>query len=293
MNRYEGLCCPVCKAKLFDDEDIVVCPDCGAPHHGDCWNQLHHCAYADAHGTENQWMPPKFKLPHEDVRDDLQQEQLRAQREKRSLITDDYDGDDDGARSRIIEKMLVAGGVDKNERLGGERAENIAMFIGVNVPRYLRVFKEMLFNNAKIGWNWLAFLVPQLWLFSRKCYKAGSIAAAYALFNTIMLSLIMGSGSDIYNLLTSASKDVSLLFTNPLLLAYMILLGLSLVVHIIFGMFGDYIYKNHVFSSIKALHESGEDDDDTIIKTGGISFFAPVLVYFIIEMLAVIIPMFI
>ncbi len=30
-NRYSGLCCPVCKVKFKDDDDIVVCPVCGAP----------------------------------------------------------------------------------------------------------------------------------------------------------------------------------------------------------------------------------------------------------------------
>ena len=38
-NRYSGLCCPVCKVKFKDDDDIVVCPACGAPHHRSCYNQ--------------------------------------------------------------------------------------------------------------------------------------------------------------------------------------------------------------------------------------------------------------
>lgn len=290
MNRYEGLCCPVCKAKLFEDDDIVVCPDCGAPHHRVCWQQIGHCGYSDAHGTENQWQPPKIELPHEDE----PQNELQPQTERRrAFFDDDGEQDDERAREKVINQMLTAGGVGKDEKIGEESARSIALFVGVNVPRYLRVFKEMLFNNSKVGWNWLAFLVPQFWLFSRKCYKSGSIAAAFTLLTTLMMSTLMGNNSEMYNLLTSASKDLSLFFTSPVLLTYLILLGIALVVHIFFGLFGDYIYKYRVFSSVKAIRESGEGDDDALIKAGGINFFAPVGVYFAIELLSVIIMMFI
>lgn len=290
MNRYEGFSCPVCMAKLFEDDDIVVCPECGAPHHRSCWQQSGNCAYANTHGTENQWQPPKFELPQNDV-SAAEPQQSQSQQGDRTIIDDEQD--EDKARDRIISQMLTAGGVGKNEKMGEESARSIALFVGVNVPRYLRVFKEMLFNNTKIGWNWLAFLVPQFWLFSRKCYKAGSIAAAFALFSTIMTSLMMGGNSEFYNLITSASKDVTLFFTNPVVPAYLVLLCISLVVHIIFGLFGDYIYKSYVFSSVKALRESGESDEDEYIKAGGINFFAPVGVYFAIELLSVIVIMFI
>ena len=283
------MCCPVCKAKLFEDDDIVVCPDCGAPHHRSCWKQIGHCAYTDAHGTENQWQPPKIELPPEEG-----PQQNQPQSERRKVITyDDGEQDEEKAREKIIDQMLTASGVGKNEKIGEESARSIAMFVGVNVPRYLRVFKEMLFNNTKIGWNWLAFLVPQFWLFSRKCYKSGSIAAAFTLLSTLMMSTLMGNNAQMYNLLTDVSKDASLLFTEPVLIAYLILFGVSLVVHIIFGLFGDYIYRSFVFSSVKTLRESGETDDDSYIKAGGINFFAPVGVYFAIELLSVIIMMFI
>ena len=290
MNRYEGFSCPVCMAKLFEDDDIVVCPECGAPHHRSCWQQSGNCAYANTHGTENQWQPPKFELPQNDV-SAAEPQQSQSQQGGRTIIDDEQD--EDKARDRIISQMLTAGGVGKNEKMGEESARSIALFVGVNVPRYLRVFKEMLFNNTKIGWNWLAFLVPQFWLFSRKCYKAGSIAAAFTLFSTIMTSLMMGGNSEFYNLITSASKDVTLFFTNPVVPAYLVLLCISLVVHIIFGLFGDYIYKSYVFSSVKALRESGESDEDEYIKAGGINFFAPVGVYFAIVLLLVIFIMFI
>lgn len=58
MFFYEGYVCPVCKSKFKESEDIVACPDCGAPHHRDCWNQVGHCLFADDHGTSRQWKRP-------------------------------------------------------------------------------------------------------------------------------------------------------------------------------------------------------------------------------------------
>lgn len=55
MFFYEGLSCPVCGKPFEEGEDIVACPQCGAPHHRDCWKQEGHCHFADAHGTAEQW----------------------------------------------------------------------------------------------------------------------------------------------------------------------------------------------------------------------------------------------
>ena len=47
------LTCSVCHAYLFDDDDVVYCPVCGAPHHRDCYKSIGHCAFEEAHGTES------------------------------------------------------------------------------------------------------------------------------------------------------------------------------------------------------------------------------------------------
>ena len=41
--------CAICGSYLFDDDDIVYCPECGAPHHRDCYNAIGHCGRADMH----------------------------------------------------------------------------------------------------------------------------------------------------------------------------------------------------------------------------------------------------
>lgn len=49
MSIYNNCVCPVCKKQFEDGDDIVVCPECGTPHHRECYNSIHHCANADLH----------------------------------------------------------------------------------------------------------------------------------------------------------------------------------------------------------------------------------------------------
>ena len=37
--------------KFFDDEDIVVCPECGTPYHRECWNRVGTCIHSAEHGS--------------------------------------------------------------------------------------------------------------------------------------------------------------------------------------------------------------------------------------------------
>ena len=55
MFFYEGQSCPVCQQHFGENDDIVTCPICGAPHHRDCWKAEGHCHFAADHGTERQW----------------------------------------------------------------------------------------------------------------------------------------------------------------------------------------------------------------------------------------------
>lgn len=60
MSNYTGYRCPVCGKAFIGGEDIVVCPDCGAPHHRECYRSLGHCAYEERHALGEQWSPAPF-----------------------------------------------------------------------------------------------------------------------------------------------------------------------------------------------------------------------------------------
>ena len=61
MFFYEGYTCPVCGKAFEETDDIVACPECGAPHHRECWQREGRCHYAADHGTGRQWSRKEAK----------------------------------------------------------------------------------------------------------------------------------------------------------------------------------------------------------------------------------------
>lgn len=57
MNRYEGSVCSVCGQTFTAEDDVVVCPVCGTPHHRDCWSENGCCANKAKHGEGYNWQP--------------------------------------------------------------------------------------------------------------------------------------------------------------------------------------------------------------------------------------------
>ena len=57
MPDYLGSKCPVCQQPFVPGDDIVVCPECGAPYHRDCYQKHGSCVFADKHGSGFEWKP--------------------------------------------------------------------------------------------------------------------------------------------------------------------------------------------------------------------------------------------
>ena len=53
--RYENDICAGCGKKFEEDDDIVVCPDCGTPQHRACYEKSGECVNARLHGTGFSW----------------------------------------------------------------------------------------------------------------------------------------------------------------------------------------------------------------------------------------------
>ncbi len=46
---YSNYRCPVCEKPFLKDDETVVCPECGAPHHRDCYDTINRCFFEDKH----------------------------------------------------------------------------------------------------------------------------------------------------------------------------------------------------------------------------------------------------
>ena len=55
MSNFPHAVCPVCGQLLQETDDVVFCPECGAPYHRACYLKTGHCVYEEKHGTGFTW----------------------------------------------------------------------------------------------------------------------------------------------------------------------------------------------------------------------------------------------
>lgn len=53
--KYTGNICPGCQQPFNDDDDIVVCPECGSPQHRECYGKENKCVNSHLHSDSFMW----------------------------------------------------------------------------------------------------------------------------------------------------------------------------------------------------------------------------------------------
>lgn len=274
----EGQKCPVCKGYMFDDEDIVFCPVCGVPTHRECYNFVGKCPLEEYHGTDMQYSPPELK---EETKEEPQKTEKFNENEKINFSETEaeFHSPFAGANGTPFAHFTVNGfdpygGINKDDRIDGVTAEEMKNTVVANTQYYLPKFFS-LNKQKKTSWNWAAFLIPQSFFFYRRCHKTGVLAfllmvAAEALMNFPMVYLTISENmtrQEIFN-------AFSVIFEDPQKLTFSFIatfLGLiiSLVCRIIFGLYGNWIYKTHVFETVKKARENEEIEPALYIKLKG------------------------
>lgn len=67
MSLYTGCKCDACQNIFKKDDDVIVCPICGTPHHRLCYKNLNNCVHADKHESDYAWESADFKGFEEDT----------------------------------------------------------------------------------------------------------------------------------------------------------------------------------------------------------------------------------
>lgn len=294
--------CAVCNAYLFEEDDVVYCPECGAPHHRDCYSAIGHCGLQEFHGTDKQYKKP------EPVK---QEENREAQPVQSSIVTcgmcgEKYETTEDvcpNCNAPNISKMggrFVAfdflGGVPANTDLGnGVIANEAKKFVASNTQRYIPKFLGFK-KGKKASWNWLAFLTPCGWLMSRKMYLLGAVIGAlqiaFSMFAVPFTNAVdMLDTSAVANYMEYSAlvlENISLIGEVAIFTAFAGSL-LDLVLRIVIATFGDLIYRNRVISKVSEIKLESEEQGELYRKKGGISMAAAVLGYLAVSYLPTII----
>lgn len=310
MHRYIGTQCPVCKREFEQGDDIVTCPDCGTPHHRECYSLIGKCVNNGLHGSG-------YTFEGEAKTESVKEDSTNA------VIGEYYTPNNESTSNK---PPIINGGFDvksveseysnSNEKIDDNEIGDVAATIRVNIPRFIDKFRNMERTNKKLGWNWGAFFFGGLYYLFRKMYKQG--ISLIFIFVAILYgsdTLLFKFAPDYIDAVKSAAEayasggtlDPNALMTADTMTAMKIIYGvfaLILVIRIISAMLADYCYKNTVSEIISRVNKHLEENMTFVqspmmmqnepqlsqeqmkkmylARKGGVSLFTPTLAVFII-----------
>jgi len=124
--------------------------------------------------------------------------------------------------------------------------KDIEDFVYKNTEYYIPKFNTIKQTGQQTSWNWIAFLIPAYWALYRKMYLIGAIV--------IGVSLILPIGP-------MASFIV------------------NVAVSIGFGLYGNYLYLNHIEKRLDSIrHLNNDEREEAIRSNGGVNLLLAIAV---------------
>lgn len=274
MPLYENISCPVCNKKFEENDDIVYCPECGTPHHRDCYKAIGHCVnkglhksgynFYDDYKTENN--PNEYKSEPK-----AEEGAFYTPPSNLSDFKNEENQNEYPPFSQLNQIPVVGSVYERDdEKISGESVADFAAAIRTNAARFINLFKEFEYKKRKISWNWGAFFFGSLYLLFRKMFKQGIV------FLCAFIAVVFGSAFAIIRLAPKyvaavenlenlyiqgkmQTSDIQTLYStsdymNAMRIIY-IMLGVLLVLRIVQALFADRFYKSTVTSIIKSVSE--------------------------------------
>lgn len=189
--------CPYCGNEFTEQDDVVVCPECGTPHHRACWLEHGVCANTATHGqpapeTASETTSTENEVPGNTASSAVESEETPGaklcprcgyrNRPDAAFCSgcglafqvqsaDSYRTATYGFDPTIYDPSLnFSGGSDYED----VPAADMARMVGKNTAYYLPVFARIR-ANGRSRFNFFALLFGGAWMLFRKQYKRGSI----------------------------------------------------------------------------------------------------------------------
>ncbi len=203
---YIGSKCQVCDEYFHVGDDIVVCPECGTPHHRDCYKKLGHCVNEDKHSQDFDYLnelKTETTIENENYNRDTDLIVCKKCGAKnpnnalfcsrcgesfinQSTVNQNHQQDNKGNEQPFSPFSSSSGspnvilfdplaGVKPDTDLGdGVTAAEAAKYVKQNTPYFITIFNNIK-NYSKSRFNFCAALFGGGYLLYRKMYKIGTI----------------------------------------------------------------------------------------------------------------------
>ncbi len=224
MSLYTGLKCRVCDKLFSEEDDIVVCPDCGTPYHRSCYKEKGECVNLELHETNRSFSINEEKAKK--IGDSIICEKCGTQNKPLSIFcekcgnpitiekaTSEREGFSEENENPFPNMIKVDYsdkycGFDPDEDFDGATTAELSAFIGDNNKFFLPVFKLMKEREKKATFNISALICPPAYF----AYRKMTGTAILSLFIQVILWLpsivyFLGSMVSKYNMPDNAFVD--------------------------------------------------------------------------------------
>ena len=298
MFKYKGVHCPHCGKEFKETDQILICPDCGAPYHKACIQELGQCQFQELHAKGESWQPPKTAAEEAEERCDgmasrrcsrcgtlNSPDKLFCEVCGTPLNREDKEENPDqpGGFQQFGNGSQQAGpgfyqmpynpyttpfgGLGADEEIEEIPVKDLALYVKENTHYFLPKFKEMSTRKKSASWNWAAFFLDGIYLLYRKVWSGGILVLVATLILSLP-SLAISYSSLYYNLNGSLpfARETILQLDNLGNVCYILSLALKLAV----ALFSNRLYKDKVFKDVRKIRENGGDSSALSAK-GGVS----------------------
>lgn len=310
MGRYSGQKCAVCSKRFGNQEDIVVCPVCGTPHHRQCWIDYGGCRNANLHGTDFQWKPQATASDHPDFNEKTDMGEICPVCGKNNPPHTLFcpgcgtplgagpaqQGQQQGPGGRPF-SVPFASGTDGQQTIQGVPAREVAAVVQFNAVSYIPKFLKMERKKVPVSFNWAALLISPFWFIYRKMYVFGGILLALMLAVGIVTAPAVNAAYDEINTLYSSmaqsetsqeqlSAQVDQLLQSANVQTVLILNTANFILMVALGFAANPLYRRSVVRKAKKLREQEEplEREKLLKRWGGINIWAAGVAYLLYRM---------
>lgn len=270
--RYTNEKCPVCGESFTAEDDIVVCPLCGTPHHRECYKKNGECGNSDRHSEGFVWQPENEPTPAEQPIEPTANPYGNVNANVNPQMPPFYAP----ATPQVVYQIPNPLNAFPQEIDDSISTADAAAFIRKNSQTYLRKFFTV--KSGKRTFNFCAFLFGGYWFIYRKMYKLGIIFLALTLALSAIPNLVP-QYARLQNELTEISEEYTNIALDPddpmrtvnemysktfdavkkypVGIAVGVISNIAeLALAIYLGLIADKKYKEHVANSIKSINSA-------------------------------------
>ncbi len=267
MPNYSNDKCPVCGLNFTENDDIVVCPHCGTPHHRECYKSNGGCANSQLHDEGFTFVPTA--PPCESSESESKNEESKNE-ETENNAQAEFDP------NKVFGSVL-GHTISDGDNIDGVPVGDLKKFVGNGWMYYIPLFFAKVKNLRVFRINFSALLGSYTWLFARKFYLLGCLSAlltsASYFYVYFYIAYLNNAGIDVTKSLTSIFQSTDSFVVSGYYI-YTIVSYIPFIISLLTGIFANRLYMKKCVKKVKKINStsaSAEQFNERLSKKGGLN----------------------